>query len=63
VKRGLWRASVFLSAVWLALIAVTCILTPGFDWRDWVLYGVLPVGVIFGIPWGVVWVFEGFRRG
>ena len=60
---GFQRLSVFLSVLWLGFWFVGfAIDAPPFNWIGFVLFGVAPLAVALGIPWGIWWVAAGFRR-
>lgn len=49
---GWFRLLVVVSAVWIMLALIY-----SHGWRQFVLYGMLPVTMF----WGIVWIEQGFR--
>jgi len=55
---GKQRLAIFFSLIWMSLIGFVAGSDPEFKWVFFLLIGVFPVALI----WGVVWVVVGFRQ-
>jgi hypothetical protein len=55
---GKQRLAIFITLIWLSLIAFVSALDYNFNWAFFLGIGALPVAFI----WGVVWVIAGFRK-
>ena len=59
---GIQRLTVFLTLLWVGFWFIAFLVDGGtFNWSGFFLFGIVPVVVLLGIPWGVWWVVAGFR--
>jgi hypothetical protein len=61
-RSGVRRLSVFIASVWLLLWGLAYAFdAPPFNWSGYFLFGIGPVALLIGVPWGIWWVSAGFR--
>ena len=60
---GPQRLSIVLSASWIGLMGLAYSIDSGpFQWDGFAFFGVAPVALAVGLPWGIWWVIAGFRQ-
>ncbi len=55
---GLRRLAVVVSVLWVVAWLLMYMADPVFSWVGFSLFGLVPVG----LAWGIAWVAVGFRR-